>query len=167
MILVLGKNGQVATELQHSGDVLALGRDQADLSDSKACAQRIPAFAPRAVINAVAYTAVDKAEEDEELATVINGDTPAIIAQACAEMKIPLVHISSDYVFEGLGEAPCKPSDFTAPQNAYGRRKLAGEVGIQRFSGPTYAILHNSWVVLAYGANLLNLCWAFQKHGKL
>ena len=103
MILVFGKTGQVATELQHLGDVLALGRDQADLSDPVACAQRIRALTPRAVINAAAYTAVDQAEEDEKLATIINGDTPTAIAQACAEMKIPLVHISSDYVFEGSG----------------------------------------------------------------
>ncbi|MCX8228270.1 MAG: sugar nucleotide-binding protein, partial [Sulfitobacter sp.] len=81
MILLFGKTGQVATELQRLGDVLALGRDQADLSDPVSCAQRIRALAPRAVINAAAYTAVDKAEEDEELATIINGDAPTAIAQ--------------------------------------------------------------------------------------
>jgi dTDP-4-dehydrorhamnose reductase len=154
MILVFGKTGQVATELQHSGDVLALDRDQADLSDPVACAQRIRTLAPRAVINAAAYTAVDKAEEDEELATIINGDTPTAIAQACAEMKIPLVHISSDYVFEGSGEVPWKPGDTTAPRNAYGRSKLAGEEGILG-SGATHAILRTSWVVSANGANFV------------
>ena len=154
MILVFGKTGQVATELQNLGDVLALGRDQADLSDPVACAQRIHALAPRAVINAAAFTAVDKAEEDEQLATIINGDTPTAIAQACAEMKTPLVHISSDYVFEGSGEAPWKPSDATAPQNAYGRSKFAGEAGILG-SGATYAILRTSWVVSAHGANFV------------
>jgi dTDP-4-dehydrorhamnose reductase len=154
MILVFGKTGQVATELQRSGDVLALGRDQADLSDPVACAQRIRAFAPRAVINAAAYTAVDRAEDDEELATIINGDTPTAIAQACAEMKIPLVHISSDYVFEGSGEVPWKPGDTTAPRNAYGRSKLAGEEGILG-SGATHAILRTSWVVSANGANFV------------
>jgi dTDP-4-dehydrorhamnose reductase len=154
MILVFGKTGQVATELQHLGDVLALDRDQADLSDPVACAQRIRTLAPRAVINAAAYTAVDKAEEDEELATIINGDTPTAIAQACAEMKIPLVHISSDYVFEGSGEVPWKPGDTTAPRNAYGRSKLAGEEGILG-SGATHAILRTSWVVSANGANFV------------
>jgi dTDP-4-dehydrorhamnose reductase len=154
MILVFGKTGQVATELQHLGDVLALDRDQADLSDPVACAQRIRTLAPRAVINAAAYTAVDKAEEDEELATIINGDTPTAIAQACAEMKIPLVHISSDYVFEGSGEVPWKPGDTTAPRNAYGRSKLAGEEGILD-SGATHAILRTSWVVSANGANFV------------
>ena len=154
MILVFGKTGQVATELQRSGDVLALGRDQADLSDPVACAQRIRALAPRAVINAAAYTAVDKAEEDEELATIINGDAPTAIAQACAEMQIPLVHISSDYVFEGSGGEPWKPGDATAPQNAYGRSKLVGEEGILG-SGATHAILRTSWVVSAHGANFV------------
>ncbi len=154
MILVFGKTGQVATELQHLGDVLALGRDQADLSDPVACAQRIRALTPRAVINAAAYTAVDRAEEEEKLATIINGDTPTAIAQACAEMKIPLVQISSDYVFEGSGEAAWKPCDTTAPQNAYGRSKLAGEAGILG-SGATYAILRTSWVVSAHGANFV------------
>ena len=111
-------------------------------------------MAPHAVINAAAYTAVDKAEEDEELATIINGDTPTAIAQACAEMQIPLVHISTDYVFEGSGEVPWKPDDFTAPQNAYGRSKLAGEAGILG-SGATYAILRTSWVVSAHGENFV------------
>ena len=90
MILVFGKTGQIAIELQRSSDVLALGRDQANLSDPVACVKRIRAFAPSAVINAAAYTAVDKAETEEELATIINGDSPTAIAQICAEMKIPL-----------------------------------------------------------------------------
>ena len=154
MILVFGKTGQVATELQRSGDVLALGRDQADLSDPVAFAQAIRDLVPPAVINTTAYTTVDKAEEDEELATIINGDAPTAIAQACAEMQIPLVHISTDYVFEGLGKAPWKPGDTTAPQNAYGRSKLAGEEGILG-SGATYVILRTSWVVSAHGSNFV------------
>jgi dTDP-4-dehydrorhamnose reductase len=154
MILVFGKTGQVATELQHSGDVLALGRDQADLSDPVACTQVIRNLAPCAVINAAAYTAVDKAEEDEELATIINGETPTAIAQACAEMQIPLIHVSTDYVFEESGEAAWKPGDTTAPQNAYGRSKLAGEEGVLG-SGATCAILRTFWVVSAHGANFV------------
>ena len=154
MILVFGKTGQVASELQRLGDVLALGRNQADLSDPVACVQRIRALSPRAVINAAAYTAVDKAEEDEELATIINGDAPTAIARACAEMQIPLVHISTDYVFEGLGKVPWKPSDTTEPQNAYGRSKLAGETGILG-SAATYVILRTSWVVSAHGTNFI------------
>ncbi|MDC3169699.1 dTDP-4-dehydrorhamnose reductase [Paracoccaceae bacterium] len=154
MILVFGKTGQVASELQRLGDVLALGRNQADLSDPIACVQRIRALSPSAVINAAAYTAVDKAEEDEELATIINGDTPTAIARVCAEMQIPLVHISTDYVFEGMGKVPWKPSDTTEPQNAYGRSKLAGETGILG-SAATYVILRTSWVVSAHGTNFI------------
>jgi len=154
MILVFGKTGQVATELQRHGDVVALGRDQADLSNPAACTDAIRAHRPRAVINAAAYTAVDKAEEEEALVTVINGDAPTAMAQACVELGIPLIHISTDYVFEGTGDAPWQPHDPTAPQNAYGRSKLAGEIGI-RNSGAVHVILRTSWVVSAHGANFV------------
>ena len=154
MILVFGKTGQVATELQRLGDVVALGRDQADISDAAACANAIRTHTPRAVINAAAYTAVDKAEEEEALATLINGDAPTAMARACAELGIPLIHISTDYVFEGTGDTPWQPNDPTAPQNAYGRSKLAGEIGI-RNSGTVHAILRTSWVVSAHGTNFV------------
>ena len=104
MILVFGKTGQVATELQRQADVTALSRDQADLSDPKACAAAIREHAPSVVVNAAAYTAVDKAEEDEVAAQVINADAPAAMAQACATLGIPFLHISTDYVFAGTGE---------------------------------------------------------------
>jgi dTDP-4-dehydrorhamnose reductase len=154
MILVFGKTGQVATELQRLGNVVALGRDQADLASPAVCADAIRTLAPRAVINAAAYTAVDRAEEEEALATLINGDAPTAMAQACAELVIPLIHISTDYVFAGTGGAPWQPDDPTAPQNAYGRSKLAGEIGI-RNSGAVHAILRTSWVVSAHGANFV------------
>ena len=93
MILVFGKTGQVATELQRLGGVLALGRNEVDLTDSQACIDAIRTHAPRAVINAAAYTAVDRAEEEESLATLINGDAPTAMARACAELGIPLIHI--------------------------------------------------------------------------
>ena len=154
MILVFGKTGQVATELQRLSDVMALGRDEVDLSDPAACAAAIREHAPEAVINAAAYTAVDRAEEDEHLATVINGDAPNAMAKACAELGIPLVHISTDYVFEGKGDTPWQPDNVTAPQNAYGRSKLTGEAAIRQ-SGAVYAILRTSWVVSAHGANFV------------
>ena len=154
MILIFGKTGQVATELQSLGDVVALGRDQADLTDPAACADVIHAHAPRAVINSAAYTAVDRAEEEEALATLINGDASTAIAMACAELGIPLIHISTDYVFEGTGDAPWQPDDPTSPRNAYGRSKLVGETGI-RNSGAVHAILRTSWVVSAHGANFV------------
>ena len=154
MILVFGKTGQVATELPRLGDVVAMGRDQADLSNPLACADAIRAHAPRAVINAAAYTAVDRAEEEETLATIINGDAPTAMARACVELGISLIHISTDYVFAGTGDTPWHPNDPTAPQNAYGRSKLAGEIGI-RNSGAVHAILRTSWVVSAHGANFV------------
>lgn len=154
MILVFGKTGQVATELQQLGDLIALDRSDVDLSDPQACADAIRHHAPKAVINAAAYTVVDKAEDEEALATVINGDAPTAMAKICAELGIPIVHISTDYVFEGTGGAPWKPDDPTAPQNAYGRSKLAGETGI-RASGAVHAILRTSWVVSAHGKNFM------------
>ena len=154
MILVFGKTGQVATELQNFGEVVALGRDQADLLDPKACINSIRAHLPEAVINAAAYTAVDKAESEEDLASFINGDAPGVIAKVCAELNIPMVHISTDYVFDGSGVAPWRTSDTPNPKNAYGRSKLKGEEAI-RASGCTYAILRTSWVVSAHGSNFV------------
>lgn len=154
MILVFGKTGQVATELARQGDVVTLGRDQADLSDPAACAQIIRDSKPSAVINAAAYTAVDKAEEEEALATVINGEAPTAMAKACAELDIPFVHISTDYVFDGSGEAPWMPSDATGPLGAYGRSKLVGEEGV-RAAGGQYVILRTSWVFSAHGNNFV------------
>ncbi|MFL2945992.1 MAG: dTDP-4-dehydrorhamnose reductase [Parvibaculales bacterium] len=154
MILVFGNMGQVATELKRFGDVVALGRAQADLSDPQACADAIRAHAPRAVINAAAYTVVDQAEDDEAVAMVINGDAPSAMARACVELGIPLIQISTDYVFDGTGDKPWQPDDPTAPLNAYGRSKLAGEVGI-RDSGAVHAILRTSWVVSAHGTNFV------------
>ena len=154
MILVFGKTGQISRELQQLGTVTALSREEANLADPKACADAIRHHAPHAVINAAAYTAVDQAEEEEAVATVINGHTPRLMAKACAELCIPFVQISTDYVFEGRGQAPWRPKDQTVPQNAYGRSKLAGETGIAN-SGGTYAILRTSWVVSAHGANFI------------
>ena len=155
MILVFGKSGQVATELQRlQPDALCLGRAQADLSDPEACASAIRVHAPRAVINAAAYTGVDRAEEEESLATTINGDAPAAMAQACASLGVPFVHISTDYVFDGAGEVPFAPDHPIAPLGAYGRSKHKGEQGV-RAAGGTHAILRTSWVFSAHGNNFV------------
>ena len=154
MILVFGKTGQIATELQRLSGVMAFGRDDVDLSNPQACAAVIRKHAPKAVINAAAYTAVDKAEDEEYLATVINGDAPTAMAEACAALGIPMVHISTDYVFNGTGNSLYLPEDATEPQNAYGRSKLAGEIGVCE-SGAVYAILRTSWVVSAHGENFV------------
>jgi dTDP-4-dehydrorhamnose reductase len=154
MILVFGKTGQVASELAKFDGIKTLGRDQADLSEPAACADAITACAPAAVINAAAYTAVDAAEENEALASVINGDAPAAMARTCATLNIPFVTISTDYVFSGTGSAPWKPSDPVGPLGAYGRSKLAGERAVLD-AGGSAAILRTSWVFSAHGANFV------------
>lgn len=154
-LLVFGKTGQVACELaRRAPEAQFLGRDQADLSDPEACAAAIHAAQPRAVINAAAYTAVDRAEDDEALATTVNGTAPGAMARACARLGIPFVHISTDYVFDGAGEAPFAPDHPTAPLGAYGRSKLAGEQAVVA-AGGAHVILRTSWVVSAHGANFV------------
>ncbi len=154
-LLVFGETGQVARELaRRAPEATCLGRAVADLSDPAACAAQIAARRPSAVINAAAYTAVDRAEEEEALATTVNGAAPTAMARACAALGVPFVHISTDYVFDGSGTAPWVPDAPTAPLGAYGRSKLAGEEGV-RAAGGTHAILRTSWVVSAHGGNFV------------
>jgi dTDP-4-dehydrorhamnose reductase len=154
MILVFGQTGQVARELQARADVRALGRDMADLTDSAACAAAIQAHAPDMVINAAAYTAVDRAEGEEALARAVNATAPGAMARACADRAIPFVHLSTDYVFAGTGHRPWQPDDPTGPLGAYGRTKLAGEQAVRAAGGP-HVILRTSWVFSAHGANFV------------
>lgn len=154
MILVYGETGQLARELAGQGETLCLGRDLADFSEPSACAQRVMETACDVVIVAAAYTAVDRAEEEERLATVINAETPGAIARACAARGVPMVHVSTDYVFDGSGTAPRRPDDPVAPLNAYGRSKLAGERAVAG-AGGAHAILRTSWVVSAHGHNFV------------
>ncbi len=154
-LLIFGKTGQVAQELARlAPDARYLGRDEADLSDPAACAAAILAAKPTAVINAAAWTAVDRAEAEEAAATVVNGDAPTAMARACADLGIPFVQISTDYVFDGAGTAAFAPDHPTAPLGAYGRSKLKGEEGTRAAAGP-HAILRTSWVFSAHGNNFL------------
>ncbi|MEL7090171.1 MAG: dTDP-4-dehydrorhamnose reductase [Pseudomonadota bacterium] len=153
-VLVFGQSGQVATELRALPGTLCLGRADADLEDPAACAAAITQHSPRAVINAAAYTAVDAAEDDAARARVINGAAPAAMAQACAALSIPLVQISTDYVFDGGGTDPWTPDAPTAPLGVYGQTKLAGEQGVRAARG-VHAILRTSWVVSAHGTNFV------------
>ena len=157
-ILVFGHSGQVATELRalHSSDVqiTALSRAEADLTDPAACTAAIDAHAPDAVINAAAYTAVDKAESEAALAHLINAEAPTDMARACAARDIPFVSISTDYVLSGEGDTPWQSSDPTDPQSVYGRTKRDGEVAIAE-AGGRYAVLRTSWVVSAHGNNFV------------
>jgi len=157
-VLVFGSIGQLATEIARRAPAEVhldiAGRDRADLEQRDACAALIRDTAPDAVINAAAYTAVDRAEEDEDRATRVNGTAPGDMARACAARGIPLVQVSTDYVFDGSGTAPWQPDDPTAPLGVYGRSKLMGEEEV-RTSGAAYAILRTSWVVSAHGSNFV------------
>jgi dTDP-4-dehydrorhamnose reductase len=155
--LVFGKSGQLGRELaKRAGPHVLeqLGRDAADFTNPQACAALVARSDAQAVINAVAYTAVDKAEEEEYLAQTINAETPGAIAQAAALRGLPMVHVSSDYVFDGAGDVPFAPDHPTAPLGAYGRTKLAGEARIRAAAG-AHGILRASWVVSAHGSNFV------------
>lgn len=153
--LIFGSTGQVALELQRRlPDAVFLPRAAADLADPAACAAVIRAQRPSHVINAAAWTAVDRAETEEAAATVVNADAPAAMAQACADLGIPFLHISTDYVFDGSGTRPFAPTDPTAPIGAYGRSKAKGEAGV-RAAGGAHLILRTSWVVSSHGTNFV------------
>jgi dTDP-4-dehydrorhamnose reductase len=157
-LLVFGQTGQVARELARRlpAGVTAdfLGRDRADLSDPAACAAAVAQTQADVVINAAAWTAVDRAESDEAAATLVNAAAPGAMAVAAAARGLPFVHISTDYVFDGQGDAPFAPGHPTAPLGAYGRSKLAGEQAV-RAAGGAHLILRTSWVFSAHGANFV------------
>lgn len=154
-LLVFGRTGQVARELARlAPEARFLGRDEADLSDPDACARAIRDAGCQAVINAAAYTAVDRAETEPDLAGQINAAAPAAMASAAAGLRIPFVHISTDYVFDGSGDQPWVETDPTGPLGVYGASKLDGERGIAA-AGGQWAVLRTSWVFSAHGANFV------------
>lgn len=155
MILVFGCSGQVARELAlQAPQARCLSRHDADLADPPACAAAVDLHMPRAVINAAAFTSVDGAEDQEGLATTINGEAPAAMAEVCARRGIPFVHLSTDYVLDGGGNAPFSSEHPPAPVNAYGRSKLRGEEAV-RAAGGVHAILRTSWVFSVHGSNFV------------
>jgi len=156
-ILLLGKNGQVGWELQRAlaplGDVVSLDRNNGgDLTEVNDLANIIERYAPQVVVNAAAYTAVDKAESEQDLALLINYTAVKSIAETCKSMGALLVHYSTDYVFNGDGCHFWSESDKTNPINAYGQSKYLGEQAIQA-SGCDYLVFRTSWVYGAKGAN--------------
>jgi len=157
-ILMFGRSGQVATEVQRLAsdnlEIKALSRDQMNLSKRGQCATAIDEAAVDVVINAAAFTAVDAAETNEEVAIAVNAHAPGEMAQACALRDIPFVHISSDYVFDGSKDKPWSEDDFTAPLNTYGRSKLLGEQAV-RDAGGRHVILRTSWIYSAHGENFV------------
>ena len=157
-LLVLGACGQVGWELARSllplGEVVALDRGGCDLSRPETLPDVIARQAPDVIVNAAAYTAVDKAEADEPLATTINGVAPGVLAGLARRSGALLLHYSTDYVFDGSKPAPYVEDDPVAPLNAYGRSKLAGERAI-RESGCDHLILRTTWVFAARGGNFV------------
>ena len=160
-ILLLGKNGQVGWELQRSlallGELTALDRHGADglcgdLGDPEGIAATVRAVQPQLIVNAAAYTAVDQAESEPELARRINAAAPAVLAREAAAGGALLVHYSTDYVFDGSGERPWREDDATGPLSVYGQTKLEGEQAILA-SGCAHLILRTSWVYAARGGN--------------
>lgn len=159
-ILLLGKNGQVGWELQRSlaplGEVLALDRSSTthcgDLSNLEGLAETVRVFRPQVVVNAAAYTAVDKAESDSSTAHLVNALAPEVLSRACAALDALLVHYSTDYVFDGSGQTPWLETDTTGPLNVYGHSKLAGEQGIAK-QGAKHVIFRTSWVYGTEGGN--------------
>ena len=155
MMLVFGQTGQVARELaRRAPDARFLGRADADLTRPDACRDAIMDLSPAVVINAAAYTAVDKAETDADTAMLVNGESPGAMARACAALGVPFLHVSTDYVFDGSGDRPWQPGDPTGPLGTYGATKRAGEDAI-RASRARAAILRTSWVFSAHGSNFV------------
>jgi dTDP-4-dehydrorhamnose reductase len=157
-ILLFGADGQVGWELQRSLSVLdavmPLTRGQVNLADAQAVRAAIRDARPAAIINAAAYTAVDKAETESELAFAINAVAPTVMAEEAMAGGIPLVHYSSDYAYDGRKEGRYVEGDATNPQSVYARSKLAGDEAILS-SGAHALILRTSWVYAARGANFL------------
>jgi dTDP-4-dehydrorhamnose reductase len=157
-ILLTGINGQVGHAMlaKLAGhDVLALAREQLDLTNPEAIIQSIQLFKPDLIINPAAYTAVDKAESEPELAHAINTIAPQILAQEAAKIGAGIIHFSTDYVYDGSKQTPYVETDQTNPVSVYGKSKLAGEDAI-RASGAAHLVLRTSWVYGAYGKNFLN-----------
>jgi len=158
-ILLIGSSGQIGQELQTIlsavGTVTSISREALDLTQLEQVRQTIRQAQPSVIVNAAAYTAVDKAESEPELANLINGDAPTVMAEEAAQIEAALIHISTDYVFDGSSSTPYLETDTPNPLGAYGRSKHLGEIGIQRVFADApdlrYVILRTAWVYGALG----------------
>jgi dTDP-4-dehydrorhamnose reductase len=157
-ILLLGKDGQVGWQLQRSlaphGEVVACGRSQCNLADPAQIRSVVREIRPSVIVNATAYTAVDKAESEVDLARRINAEAPGVLAEEAALLDALLVHYSTDYVYDGTKASAYLETDATAPQSVYGRTKLAGEEAIRAVGGKSL-IFRTSWVFGARGNNFV------------
>jgi len=156
-ILLTGKNGQVGFELAKKlgalGEVIATDREELDLTNPDAIRKFIDQTKPDIIINPAAYTAVDKAESEPDLAYQINVKAPEVLAEKASELNIPLVHFSTDYVFDGLKKEAYVETDPTSPQSVYGKTKHDGEEKVRKH--PKHIILRTSWVFGVHGNNFL------------
>src|SRR5665811_554588 len=156
--LVTGASGQVGWELSRSlmplGDVVALDHRQCDLSQPELLPSLIRSIKPDVIVNAAAYTAVDKAEQEEKLATTVNGTAVGVLAEESRKTGILLVHYSTDYVFDGVKQTPYTEEDAPNPINVYGRSKLAGDTAVRQ-AGGSYVILSTSWIYARRRHNFL------------
>ncbi len=157
-ILLIGKNGQVGWELQRTlatlGEIISVDRNQMDLANPDSIRAVIRGTKPDIIVNAAAYTAVDKAESEPELVMAINGVAPGIMAEEAKRLNALMVHYSTDYVFDGTKTTPYTEDDIPNPLNVYGKTKLAGEQAIQA-AGISHLIFRTSWVYGARGKNFL------------
>lgn len=157
-VLVCGHNGQVAqaleTQLAGLGEIHLLGRDQLDLAQPEALREPLRQLAPGLIINAAAYTAVDQAETEPDTAFAINAQAPGVLAEEALRLGAPLIHYSTDYVFDGEKATPYNEQDVPNPLGVYGRSKLAGEQAIAAVGG-AHLILRTSWVYSLHGRNFL------------
>ncbi len=155
-ILLTGKNGQLGFELQRSlaplGEVYAVGAQECDLADPDAIRSLVRSVQPDLIVNPAAYTAVDRAESEAELATAVNTEAPRVLGEEASKMGAWVIHYSTDYVFDGTGSGAYVETDTTNPQSVYGRTKRDGELALQA-SCPQHLIFRTSWVVGAHGAN--------------
>ncbi|MCK0533337.1 dTDP-4-dehydrorhamnose reductase [Sphingobium agri] len=157
-IAVTGKTGQVVTSLIERGaaaghEVIALGRPELNLVDPASVLRALEAAAPDVIVSAAAYTAVDKAESESALAHAVNGTGAGAVAEAAKALGVPLVHVSTDYVFEGTLDRPYLETDPTRPTGAYGASKLAGEQAVLAAHGDNSAVLRVAWVYSPFGSN--------------
>lgn len=159
-ILVTGRDGQVVRSLRERGslrsefEIVAAGRPELDLARPDTIASVMAGLRPDLVVSAAAYTAVDRAEQEEDVATLVNAAAPGEVAKAAATLGVPIVHLSTDYVFDGTKPAPYVESDAAAPLGAYGRSKLLGEAAVARETA-NHAILRTAWLYGPFGHNFL------------
>lgn len=159
-IAVTGKSGQVVTALLERGaaaghEVVALGRPELDLADAASVARALQAAEPDVIVSAAAYTAVDRAETERELAHAVNGAGAGAVARAAHLLSVPLVHLSTDYVFDGTLDRPYREDDQTGPTGVYGASKLAGEQAVLEINHHNSAVLRVAWVYSPFGGNFV------------